>query len=56
MPLSLLIQTENVQAKIFEGISMIVEVKKGYLEATIAVAMKEPGFSDKIKKTITDKP
>jgi UTP-glucose-1-phosphate uridylyltransferase len=29
--------------------------KDGYLEATIAVAMKEPGFSDKIKKIITDK-
>jgi UTP--glucose-1-phosphate uridylyltransferase len=51
----LLIQTENVQAKIFEGDKYDCGSKEGYLEATIAVAMKEPGLSDKIKKTITDK-
>lgn len=54
--IKLLIQTENVQAKIFEGNKYDCGSKEGYLQATIAVAMKEPGFSDKIKKTITDKP
>ena len=54
--IKLLIQTENVQAKIFEGNKYDCGSKEGYLEATIAVAMKEPGFSDKIKKIITDKP
>ena len=54
--IKLLIQTENVQAKIFEGDKYDCGSKEGYLEATIAVAMKEPGFSDKIKKIITDKP
>jgi UTP--glucose-1-phosphate uridylyltransferase len=54
--IKLLIQTENVQAKIFEGDKYDCGSKEGYLEATIAVAMKEPGFSDKIKKFITDKP
>ena len=53
--IKLLIQTENVQAKIFEGDKYDCGSKEGYLEATIAVAMKEPGLSDKIKKTITDK-
>ena len=54
--IKLLIQRENVQAKIFEGNKYDCGSKEGYLEATIAVAMKEPGFSDKIKKIITDKP
>ena len=54
--IKLLIQTENVQAKIFEGNKYDCGSKEGYLQATIAVAMKEPGFSDKIKKIITDKP
>ena len=54
--IKLLIQAENVQAKIFEGNKYDCGSKEGYLEATIAVAMKEPGFSDKIKKIITDKP
>ncbi|MDC1123731.1 UTP--glucose-1-phosphate uridylyltransferase GalU [Gammaproteobacteria bacterium] len=53
--IKLLIQTENVQAKIFEGDKYDCGSKEGYLEATITVAMKEPGFSDKIKKIITDK-
>jgi UTP--glucose-1-phosphate uridylyltransferase len=53
--IKLLIQTENVQAKIFEGNKYDCGSKEGYLEATIAVAMKEPVLSDKIKKTITDK-
>jgi UTP--glucose-1-phosphate uridylyltransferase len=53
--IKLLIQTENVQAKIFEGDKYDCGSKEGYLEATIAVAMKEPVLSDKIKKTITDK-
>jgi UTP--glucose-1-phosphate uridylyltransferase len=53
--IKLLIQTENVQAKIFEGDKYDCGSKEGYLEATIAMAMKEPGLSDKIKKTITDK-
>jgi len=53
--IKLLIQTENVQAKIFEGDKYDCGSKEGYLEATIAVAMKEPGLSDKIKKIITDK-
>ena len=53
--IKLLIQTENVQAKIFEGDKYDCGSKEGYLEATIDVAMKEPGLSDKIKKTITDK-
>jgi len=54
--IKLLIQKENVQAKIFEGDKYDCGSKEGYLEATIAVAMKEPSFSDKIKKFITDKP
>ena len=53
--IKLLIQTENVQAKIFEGDKYDCGSKEGYLEATIAVAMKESVLSDKIKKTITDK-
>jgi UTP--glucose-1-phosphate uridylyltransferase len=53
--IKLLIQTENVQAKIFEGDKYDCGSKEGYLEATIAVAMKEPVLSDKIKKTITEK-
>ena len=54
--IKLLIQAENVQAKIFAGDKYDCGSKEGYLEATIAVAMKEPGFSDKIRKFITDKP
>ena len=50
-----LIEIEDVQAKIFEGDKYDCGSKEGYLDATIAVAMKDPYFSDKIKKIITDK-
>ena len=53
--IKLLIEVEGVQAKIFEGDKYDCGSKEGYLDATIAVAMKDPYFSDKIKKIITDK-
>ena len=53
--IKLLIEAEGVQAKIFEGDKYDCGSKEGYLDAIIAVAMKDPYFSDKIKKIITDK-
>ena len=36
--------------KLFEGDKYDCGSKEGYLDATIAVAMKDPYFSDKIKE------
>ena len=53
--IKLLTKIENVQVKIFDGEKYDCGSKDGYLEATIAVAMKDPYYANKIKKIITGK-
>lgn len=53
--IQLLIKQENVQAQLFDGEKYDCGSKEGYLEATIAVAMKDDYFSKMIKEIFSKK-
>ena len=50
----LLLKKENVKAKLYEGEKYDCGSRTGYVEATIAVGMKDPEISDNIKKIIRE--
>ena len=52
--IQLLLKEENVKAKIYEGVKYDCGSKTGYVEATIAIGMKDPEISDNIKKIIRE--
>ena len=50
----ILLKQENVKAKIFKGTKYDCGSKQGYVEATIAIGMKDQEISDNIKKIFRD--
>ena len=52
--IQLLLEKENVKAKVYDGIKFDCGSKVGYVEATIAMGMKDPEISDNIKKIIRE--
>ena len=50
----LLLKKENVKAKLYEGEKYDCGSRTGYVEATIAIGMKDPEISDNIKKIIRE--
>ncbi len=52
--IQLLLKKENVKAKLYEGEKYDCGSKAGYVEATIAIGMKDPEISDNIKKIIRE--
>ena len=52
--IQLLIEKENVKAKVYDGEKFDCGSKTGYVEATIAMGMKDPEISDNIKKIIRE--
>ena len=48
--IQLLLEKEKVKAKIYDGKKIDCGSKSGYVEATIAIGMKDPEISDNIKK------
>ena len=50
----LLLKRESVKAKLYEGEKYDCGSRTGYVEATIAVGMKDPEISDNIKKIIRE--
>jgi UTP--glucose-1-phosphate uridylyltransferase len=52
--IQLLLEKENAKAKVYDGIKFDCGTKVGYVEATIAMGMKDPEISDNIKKIIRE--
>ena len=52
--IQLLLEKENVKAKVYDGKKFDCGSKTGYVEATIAIGMKDPDISDNIKKIIRE--
>ena len=52
--IQLLLEKENVKAKVYDGKKFDCGSKTGYVEATIAMGMKDPEISDNIKKIIRE--
>ena len=52
--IQLLLEKEKVKAKIYDGEKYDCGSKTGYVEATIAIGMKDPEISDNIKKIIRE--
>ena len=52
--IQLLLEKEKVKAKIYDGKKFDCGSKSGYVEATIAIGMKDPEISDNIKKIIRE--
>ena len=52
--IQLLLEKENAKAKVYDGIKFDCGSKVGYVEATIAMGMKDPEISDNIKKIIRE--
>ena len=52
--IQLLLEKENVKAIVYDGIKFDCGSKTGYVEATIAMGMKDPEISDNIKKIIRE--
>jgi len=52
--IQLLLEKENVKAKVYDGKKFDCGSKTGYVEATIAIGMKDPEISDNIKKIIRE--
>ena len=52
--IQLLLEKENAKAKVYDGIKFDCGSKAGYVEATIAIGMKDPEISDNIKKIIRE--
>ena len=52
--IQLLLEKEKVKAKIYDGEKFDCGSKSGYVEATIAIGMKDPEISDNIKKIIRE--
>ena len=52
--IQLLLEKENVKAKVYDGEKFDCGSKTGYVEATIAMGMKDPEISDNIKKIIRE--
>ena len=52
--IQLLLEKENVKAKVYDGKKFDCGSKAGYVEATIAMGMKDPEISDNIKKIIRE--
>ena len=52
--IQLLLEKEKVKAKIYDGVKYDCGSKSGYVEATIAIGMKDPEISDNIKKIIRE--
>ena len=52
--IQLLLEKENVKAKVYDGKKFDCGSKVGYVEATIAIGMKDPEISDNIKKIIRE--
>jgi len=52
--IQLLLEKENVKAKVYDGKKFDCGSKTGYVQATIAMGMKDPEISDNIKKIIRE--
>jgi len=52
--IQLLLEKENVKAIVYDGKKFDCGSKTGYVEATIAMGMKDPEISDNIKKIIRE--
>ena len=52
--IQLLLEKENVKAKVYDGKKFDCGSKIGYVQATIAMGMKDPEISDNIKKIIRE--